>query len=754
MVRFPDRSLYIRMHIALRLCFFATVLIGPAFSTPSNAQSCGGAGLLDTSFDFDGIVTTPFVNSTAVTSMVIQSDGKIVAVGPTDAGALSDFAVVRYNSNGSLDGTFGANGKVITDVGNRDNQPASVSLQSDGKIVVAGYSFNGATPGTNYDITVIRYNPDGSLDLTFGTGGSVSTHLGSNEYGSSVAIQSDGKIVVAGRGYNFSTFLIEFAVVRYNADGSLDTSFGGGGYVQTRLGFDDRALSVALQPDNKIVAAGFTYRESSGPDADFAVVRYNADGSMDTSFGSDGRVITSFGGGLDIGRSVRIQSDGRIVVAGIARNTNDDFAVARYNPNGSLDTSFGAGGTVTTAFASSSGNDRANSVSIQSDGKLVVAGSSYNSNIGLARYSPDGSLDRSFGMGGLVTSFNEQFFLGSASSAAIQTDGKIVTAGGSFDFEIARFNAVCSSTSPSPTPTNTPTATPTATPSATQTATATPTPTVTVAFDYDGDGRTDISVFRPSGGAWYLQESAAGFLGMLFGSNTDKIVPADYDGDGKTDIAVFRPSDQTWYIGNSSNSLYRAVVFGSANDLPAPADYDGDGQADICVFRPSDGTWYLQRSMDGAFVVYQFGAAGDKPTVGDFDGDGKSDFAVFRTTNGEWYQAYSSDGSLHGERFGITTDNLAYADYDGDGRTDLAVFRAADRIFYIRKSETATYDAYVFGIEEDIPTPGDYDGDGRADLSVFRPSDGNWYRLNSSNGAFNAFQFGLSGDRPTPGAYQ
>lgn len=275
-----------------------------------------------------------------------------------------------------------------------------------------------------------------------------------------------------------------------------------------------------------------------------------------------------------------------------------------------------------------------------------------------------------------------------------------------------------------------------------------------VPFDYDADGRTDFSVFRPSQGAWYLQKTTEGFFGMLFGFETDRIAPADYDGDGKTDIAVFRPSDLRWYIANSSDGTYRTEVFGLANDLPAPADYDGDGKADICVFRPSDGTWYLQRSSNGSFFAFQFGSADDKPTVGDWDGDGRSDFAVFRTTNGEWYQHHSSDGSIHGEQFGFTTDRLAYADYDGDSKTDLAIYRPDTRIFYIKNSGNSTYDAFFFGISEDIPTPGDYDGDGKADLSVFRPSDGNWYRQNSSNGTFNAFQFGLSGDRPTPTAYQ
>lgn len=272
-------------------------------------------------------------------------------------------------------------------------------------------------------------------------------------------------------------------------------------------------------------------------------------------------------------------------------------------------------------------------------------------------------------------------------------------------------------------------------------------------FDYDGDGRTDHSVFRPSQGAWYVQKSQQGFFGMLFGFASDKIAPADFDGDGKTDIAVFRPADSTWYVANSSNGTYTAYRFGLATDLPTPADYDGDGRADFSVFRPSNGTWYRQNSSNGSFYAQQFGANGDVPTVGDWDGDGKADLAIWRPSNGEWYQFKSQTNTVSGERFGFSTDKLAYADYDGDGRMDLAIFRPSDRIFYIKRSQTSTYTAFVFGLSTDIPTPGDYDGDGRADLSVFRPSDGNWYRQNSSNGSFNAFQFGLNGDKPTPTAY-
>jgi len=217
--------------------------------------------------------------------------------------------------------------------------------------------------------------------------------------------------------------------------------------------------------------------------------------------------------------------------------------------------------------------------------------------------------------------------------------------------------------------------TPTATSTATSTPTATGTPARSTAFDYDGDHKSDISVFRPTDGAWYLQQSQAGLFGMLFGFGSDKIAPVDYDGDGKTDIAVYRPSTGIWYVVRSSDSTVSYYVFGLANDLPTPADYDGDGKADISVYRQSNGTWYRQNSATGGFFGIQFGASEDKPTIGDFDGDGKSDIAVFRPSTGAWYRINSSDTSIYGELFGFGTDVIAPADYDGDHKTDLAVYR-------------------------------------------------------------------------------
>ena len=262
--------------------------------------------------------------------------------------------------------------------------------------------------------------------------------------------------------------------------------------------------------------------------------------------------------------------------------------------------------------------------------------------------------------------------------------------------------------------------------------------------DFDGDGKTDVSVFRPSTGAWYLLQSTAGFAGLTFGASTDRIVPGDYDGDGKTDVAVFRSG--TWYL-NRTTLGFTGIGFGAATDIPTPGDFDGDGKTDVAVFRPSTGAWYLQRSTLG-FTGVTFGGSGDQPVVGDYDGDGKSDVAVFRPSTGIWYLNRSTLG-FTGVTFGASIDKPVQADYDGDGKTDVAVFRTTTGAWYLQRS-TLGFTGITFGLGSDLPTPGDYDGDGKADLAVFRS--GSWF-LQRTTAGFTGIGFGAATDRPAPNAY-
>ena len=265
-------------------------------------------------------------------------------------------------------------------------------------------------------------------------------------------------------------------------------------------------------------------------------------------------------------------------------------------------------------------------------------------------------------------------------------------------------------------------------------------------FDLDGDGKTDVAVFRPSTGIWYQTRSADdSFYAVNFGLSDDKLAAADFDGDNKTDVAVFRPSNGYWYTLKSSDLTVSAVQFGQNGDLPVPNDYDGDGRADIAVFRPSDGTWYEQTSLLNQFVATQFGQAGDLPQIGDLDGDGIGDLCVFR--DGVWYFTLSGTNSSSYVQFGIGTDKPVPADFDGDGITDVAVFR--DGLWYVRQS-TGGDTGFAFGLPSDIPVAGDYDGDGRSDLAVYR--DGIWYYQRSTAG-FGAIAFGLPEDKPVPAAF-
>lgn len=340
---------------------------------------------------------------------------------------------IGLGQDGTLDTTFGTGGKVTTQIvpGGYESGYA-LAIQPDGKIVVAGESFAGGS-ANNYDITVVRYNANGGLDSGFGAGGIVITPVGPDwDLGWSVLIQPDGKIVVGGNGIVASSQ--RMVLVRYNANGSLDNSFGTAGISTTRIGGEPAAgWSCALQPDGKIVLTGTAY---NGSDWDMGVIRFNSDGTLDNSFGTGGKVITAIGTGTDDGRSCALQPDGKIVVAGrhFDNQANLDFAVLRYNSNGGLDNGFGVGGIVITPVGLS-GRDDARSMVLQQDGKIVVVGSSFvgsNNNFAVVRYNPNGSLDNSFGSDGKVTTrVGNDVSTGEdgAFSGAIQADGRILAAG-------------------------------------------------------------------------------------------------------------------------------------------------------------------------------------------------------------------------------------------------------------------------------------------------------------------------------------
>lgn len=271
--------------------------------------------------------------------------------------------------------------------------------------------------------------------------------------------------------------------------------------------------------------------------------------------------------------------------------------------------------------------------------------------------------------------------------------------------------------------------------------------------DFDGDGKTDLSIFRPSTDDWQIETSSNGDLREeQFGMKGDVTVTGDYDGDRRSDLAVFRPSTGVWYL-NRSTAGFSATRFGLEGDVPVAGDYDSDGRTDIAVWRPSTGMWYIQQSVLG-FKAQTWGMNGDVPVSGDYDNDGKIDIAVWRPTDGTWYVLPSTSSIGIYRSFGMSGDVPLSGDFDDNGVSDFAVFRPSTGVWYILDPLTGAQTNYHFGLADDMPIPADYDGDHKTDIAVFRPSSSEWYRINSSDGSSYVRTFGEAGDRPSSSSVQ
>ncbi|MBA3634533.1 MAG: VCBS repeat-containing protein [Acidobacteria bacterium] len=629
-------------------------------------------GSLDISF------TSP-TNITLINNWMFDSAGRIFLYGVFLENGVSVSKFARLNQNGSIESSFTVTFGVVAST-------TAIAVQADGKVVFAGdfIRVNGVPR-----VSIARVNADGNLDTTFNSG------TGFNGTVSKILIQSDGKILVVGTFSNYNG-TPRAGIARLNADGSLDTNFNPINSSNTFLTVN----TIALQSDGKILIGGVF--NSVGGQTRTGIARLNADGSLDASFNP------TFGNAAI--QSILVQSDGKIMVGGTFSGVNgfSRTNLARLNTDGSLDSSFNAANNSIITFGvrqievqtderyliltnktivrlNSSGatdstftsptflspENTINQFLVQPDDSILIGGSFSQINnvprLNFARLRPDGTLDIGFFPSGAN---------GAVRTIVRQADGRILV-GGDFSIigdvtrlSVARLNII-------------------------------PVRAPFTLFDFDGDGKADISVFRPSNGYWYRINSSSGqWSSILFGVSSDKIVPADYDGDGRTDLAVYR--NGTWYI-QQSTAGFTGVSFGDANDIPVPADYDGDGRADIAVFRPSNGVWYIMRSSLG-FLGIQFGQNDDKPTLGDFDGDRKSDIAVFRPSNGFWYRINSSTGQWNSIPFGMANDLVVPADYDGDGKTDIAVFRPSNGVWYLQRN-TAGYTGVLFGISEDSPLP-------------------------------------------------
>ncbi len=402
------------------------------------------AGDLDPAFNGTGFVSTDIVTKDEALALAIQRDGKIIAAGfSTGIGTAKDFTLVRYNTNGTRDISFGVGGKVITHAvaGNQNDSLSAIALQADGNIVVAGAA---DVSGGNSDFVVARYiSATGSLDPSFGAGGLVISALSSkNDIPSALIIQPDQHILVGGSSDG------NFALARYNPNGTPDTTLNGSGFVTTDFGKNDLAHAMLLQPDDKIVLGGETDANPTG--TDFALARYTKTGALDPTFGSGGKVTTNFSlHSNEFINALALQTGGEIVAAGRTNSNISDFALARYTSAGLLDATFGGGdGFISTNVGP--GDDEATSILLQHTTQdILVAGFSFQgaarlNDFTLARYTNGGGLDLTFGHGGLITTTLQPTTDDLPFAMAAQADHNVVLAGmiddgANTNFAVARY---------------------------------------------------------------------------------------------------------------------------------------------------------------------------------------------------------------------------------------------------------------------------------------------------------------------------
>ncbi len=391
-------------------------------------------GSPDNTFDTDGLLTTDIQNTSDdyAGSVAMQNDDKIIVAGYSSINNNTSFALVRYNTDGSLDNTFDLDGKLVGNYNQGNTSVNAIVVEPNGKIVTAGTTWN----GSNFDFAIVRYNADGSLDNTFSDDGKQVTDFGLNEEGNSLVVQLDGKIIVGGSSNS------KFAIARYNTDGSLDATFSDDGKLLIAMGFSDLAKSVALQADGKIILAGHSYIDANYDSAYFALVRINSNGTLDNTFSSDGKVFTDFESSPSFANAVTIQTDGKIVAAGRSYiNGHNNLSVARYNTDGSLDNTFSLDGKQNSVFGTNEYFGMA--MAIQPDGKMVVAGfeesiEEASTSILVARYNANGELDNTFnGVGFTTTQAESKFNFGFC--VAINNDGRIAVGGTNNNFKIVLY---------------------------------------------------------------------------------------------------------------------------------------------------------------------------------------------------------------------------------------------------------------------------------------------------------------------------
>jgi uncharacterized delta-60 repeat protein len=623
-------------------------------------------GSLDTSFNGTGKVITPIGSSYDAANAVALDGAHIIVAGTTSNGSDDDIAVVRYNSDGSLDTSFNGTGKVITPIGSSSDGANAVALDGS-DIIVAGYTSN----GNNNDIAVVRYNSDGGLDTSFNGTGKVTTPIGSSSDVANAVALDGAHIIVAGTTSNGSDS--DIAVVRYNSDGSLDTSFNGTGKVTTPIGSSyDVATAVALDGSD-IIVAGYTY---GGSDNDIAVVRYNSDGSLDTSFNGTGKVTTPIGWSDNQANSMALDGSDIIVAGTTYGGRDNDIVVVRYNSDGSLDTSFNGAGKVAANFSRLPSDDTGRAMAVQPDGKVIVAGTTdngSNNDFAVVRYNSDGSLDTSFsGTGKIITPIGPSHDV----AYAVALDGSdIIVAGYTFgdadevDIAVVRYNSDGS-----------------------------------LDTSFNGTGKVITSIGSSKDDAAYAVAVDGAHIivaGTTSNGSDDDIAVVRYNSDGSLDTSFNGTGKVITPIGSSYDAA-NAVALDGAHIIVAGYTYNRDtyngNNTDIAVVRyNSDGS--LDTSFNGTGkvvtsigsskddVAYAVAVDGGHVVVAGYTDNGSdSDIAVVR---------YNSDGSLD-------------TSFNGTGKVTTPIGSSTDR-------------AYAVALDgSDIIVAGYSDNGGTTDFAVVR----------------------------------